>query len=62
MINLNRRELKVILRGLTLERELLRDELISDPEWRGRIMDDPEYIELVLLQDKLIDELEKSPY
>jgi hypothetical protein len=62
MINLNRRELKVILRGLTLERESLREEITSDPKWRDRLLDDPEYIDLIRLQEKLLTELDKLSY
>lgn len=62
MTNLNRRELKIILRGLTLERESLREEISNDPEWRDRLLDDPEYIELIHLQEKLLTELDKLHY
>jgi len=62
MVNLNRRELKVILRGLTLERESLREEISNDPEWRDRLLEDSEYIELIRLQEKLLTELDKMHY
>jgi len=62
MINLNRRELKVILRGLSLERESLREEISNDPEWRDRLLEDSEYIELIHLQEKLLAELDKLHY
>ena len=62
MVNLNRRELKVILRGLTLERESLREEISNDPEWRDRLLEDSEYIELIRLQEKLLTELDKLHY
>lgn len=62
MIKLNRRELKVILRGLSLERESLREEISNDPEWRDRLLEDSEYIELIHLQEKLLAELDKLHY
>lgn len=62
MTNLNRRELKIILRGLTLERESLREEISNDPEWRDRLLEDSEYIELINLQEKLLTELDKLHY
>ena len=62
MTNLNRRELKIILRGLTLERESLREEISNDPEWRDRLLEDSEYIELIHLQEKLLAELDKLHY
>ena len=62
MVNLNRRELKVILRGLALERESLREEISNDPEWRDRLLEDSEYIELIHLQEKLLTELDKLHY
>ena len=62
MVNLNRRELKVILRGLALERESLREEISNDPEWRDRLLEDSEYIELIRLQEKLLTELDKLHY
>ena len=62
MTNLNRRELKVILRGLDFERESLREEISNDPEWRDRLLEDSEYIELINLQEKLLTELDKLHY
>lgn len=60
-VYLTRSELRTVLRGLNLERECLRTELLDEGEVKN-LLDVPEYDELVTLQDKLIDALERMPY
>ena len=60
-ISLTRSELRTILRGLNLERECLRTELLAEGNVK-RLLDVPEYDELVELQDKLLNRLDMMPY
>ena len=60
-ISLTRSELRTILRGLNLERECLRTDLLEEGKVKN-LLDVPEYDELVTLQDKLIDALDRMPY
>ncbi len=60
-INLTRSELRTILRGLNLERECLRTELLFEGKTEN-LLDEPEYDELVTLQDKLLAVLDKMTY
>lgn len=60
-INLTRSELRTVLRGLNLERECLRTELLFEGKVEN-LLDEPEYDELVELQDKLLAVLDKMTY
>ena len=60
-ISLTRSELRTILRGLNLERECLRTELLAEGKVKN-LLDVPEYDELVELQDKLLNRLDMMPY
>ena len=60
-VNLTRSELRTVLRGLNLERECLRTDLLEEGKVKN-LLDVPEYDELVTLQDKLIDALDRMPY
>lgn len=61
-MNLTRNEIRVILRGLSKEREILKTEIESDPDWHNRLFEAPDYIELIVLQEKLIAQLDKMSY
>ena len=58
MNNFSRTELKLILEGLDIVRDRMRDEAELDPEGLGG----DEYNELVRLQDRIIDALESRFY
>jgi hypothetical protein len=60
-ISLTRSELRTILRGLNLERECLRSELLDEGKVKN-LLDVPEYDELVTLQDKLLNHLDAMTY
>ena len=60
-ISLTRSELRTILRGLNLERECLRTELLEEGKVKN-LLDVPAYDELVELQDKLLNRLDMMPY
>jgi|688.fasta_scaffold1346813_2 hypothetical protein len=53
MDNLNRYELSTILDGLQLVRDEMRKELFDAGEVQN-LLDDPEYSNLVLLQEKIL--------
>lgn len=62
MVTLTRREIRNLLRGLSSEREHLREEIANDPEWCTRLLEAPDYVEIINLQEKLISALDKMTY
>ena len=68
MNEFDRTELKMILEGLDVVRERMREEIellelkLPDLSGQGSITEDSEYNKLVRLQDRIIDTLESRFY